>query len=318
MDAAQIITTEPRPPRRSSDTDTTLIWQPNDPVDEVSWLLAEDSEETEEERLAGQFAALTSEDIATNQRDLEEEPTWIEQAVEVHFEGRWYGLFAPEETINVVYSGADGEQVEERSIRSLRPRDQVLFIHGQRRQSLYDLVISRIHRHPAIELHLALIRRWQEDFSKSYRQWQRRGLRNVNELLSEMQARGCQRGSASTLRQWLQGKTLCPQDAEDLRRVADILNMDFVRQYYQRIYRAASRLNGLHRGLGNRINRWLREQAAGIDVGNVGEIFDEELGLSLQDFLDSILILRVISSSTKSGPFLRTSLGLRKEGENSE
>ncbi len=39
--------------------------------------------------------------------------------------------------------------------------------------------------------------------------------------------------STLTIWQWLRGETLSPQDPEDLSRIADILEMDFVRQYYK-------------------------------------------------------------------------------------
>ncbi len=314
MGIPQTVTAEPRSTGQPSARDATPLWQPNDPIEEVSWLLVED----EDEPLVESILESSSEEIISDRKDSDEKLAWVERAIEVRFDGGWHGLFALDDTINIVYSGADGEQVEERYIQSLRPRDKVLFIHGQRRQSLYDLIISRVHQHPAIELHLALVQRWHDDLATSYREWQRRQMRGLDELLWEMKKRGSQRESVLTLQQWLRGETLCPQDAEDLRRVAEILDMGFVRQYYQRIYRAASRLRGLHRGLANRLNRWLREQAAGIDAGNIGEIFDEELGLSLQDFRDSILILQVKSVAAKPGPFLRANLGLLERGEGSE
>jgi len=305
--APQTVTAEPESAGQPSAEATTPLWQPSDPIEEVSWL-----------PLAGSISEFTSGEMVSEEKDADEKLSWVEQAIEVQFDGGWHVLFAPDDKINIVYSGADGEHIEERYVRSLRPRDRVLFIHGQRRQSLYDLIISRVHRHPAIELHVALVQRWHDDLTTAYRKWQHQQMRGLGELLREMQERGSQRESVLTLQQWLRGETLCPQDTEDLRRVAEILDMGFVRQYYQRIFRAASRLRGLHRGLANRLNRWLREQAAGIDAGNIGEIFDEELGLSLQDFRDSLLILQVKSVAEKPGPFLRVSLGLLERGDSDE
>ncbi len=38
-------------------------------------------------------------------------------------------------------------------------------------KNLYDLIISRVHKHPSIELHIAIIRRWQEELRMAYEHW---------------------------------------------------------------------------------------------------------------------------------------------------
>ncbi len=223
----------------------------------------------------------------------------------MYFEEGWYGLFAPDAIINIISYRGDGEQVEEIYIRALRPGNLVAFIPGQRRQSLYDLIISRIHGHPSIELHLALVRRWQEDLRKAYWNWQG----NLEELLRQMQRRGSHIVSSLTLKNWLNGQILCPQDREDLRRLADILELEFVQNYYLRIYRAASFLRGLHIDIGKGLSQFILKLATGKRTNDQGQIISEELGLSLRDFRDSLLILRVRSVEMKTGPFFRADLG---------
>jgi len=295
-------------PRRSLGVPSTPPWQQAaDPVEELERLLGVDDLEEGEEALLAQRASTSGETREITEEDLEERP-WLEEAIAVHFDGGWKALLSPNDTINVIITGSDGTRLEERYVRALRSGDRVLFLHDQRRQSLYDLIISRVHRHPAIEIHLALIQRWQNDFVLTYHQrWRNKG-RSLEDLLEQLQNRGSRLTSTVTLRQWLRGQILCPQDPKDLHRLAEVLDIEFVRQYYQRISHAARRLAGLHRGLANRLNRWLEQQAAGIFSGTLEEIFDEELGLSLRDFRDSILILTVKSLNVERGPFLRSRL----------
>jgi len=240
---------------------------------------------------------------------------WCEQAVRLSFDKGWHAYFAPDDVVNSVQDG----RLDPRFVRAIRIGDRVLLIHGQQRQSLYDLIISRVHTHPSIELHMAMIRRWQEDLRLAFQQWQVRapdaaerreyGSRDLAGLLRRRQARGSHLVAALTLSFWLKGFILCPIDPEDLRRIAEILDMSFVHQYYQHIDRAAKRLRGLHRGLSNRLNRWLEENVTGAMYKNDDDVIDAELGLTFGDVRNSLLVLRVVGLQNVTGPFLRSNLG---------
>jgi hypothetical protein len=280
------------------------LWQPDDPVSEIARLLESEQTLIEEELgVEGQFQEDSETDIA-----LEQE-SWCESAIEVHFEHDWHVCFAPDDRINVIVTGEKGQQVDKRYIRALKPNDRVIAIPDQRRQSLYDLILSRVHGHPTIELHLALIRRWQQDLELAYRRWRLHGVRNLDELLWQMQRRGSTLTHPMTLRGWLSGNILCPEDPDDLRRLAEILEMSFVVSHYQRIYQAAKRIRGLHRVLARRLNSWLEEQASGSVRAKDDDVLDAELGITFGDFRNSLLILRVQKVQPIMGLFLRSSLG---------
>jgi hypothetical protein len=289
---------------------TGPIWSPEDTVSEVARIFQSEEESTGEEAVfidqgeAGTAtAAETSEEI------------WCAEAVNVQFDQGWRAYFAQDDIINVVRDGT----LDQRHVRSLRVGERVVLIHGQQRQSLYDLIISRVHKHPSIELHLAMIRRWQEDVRVAFGQWrahtggpnelEAHGARDLNGLLRRMQARGSQLVSTLTLSFWLKGFVLCPLDPEDLRRVAEVLDMGFVRQHYTRIAQAANRLRGLHRGLSLKLNRWLQDHATGVVHKSDDDVIDAELGLTFGDVRNSLLVLRVVRIETVTGPFLRSNLG---------
>lgn len=285
------------------------LFQPVSPVEEIASLLQTDVE-TDDDLLAN------VKEIRDNDITNKTEEVWIEEALEVHFDDNWRVLFAPDETINVIYRGPKGEEIDERYVRSLEIGDRILFIHGQKKQSLYELIISRIHKNPAIEVHLALIRRWHNDFIGAFQQkYQMTGM-SKDDLLYELEIRGSSLTSSQTLYLWLRGFVLCPEDPEDLRRLAEALDMTFVLQYYKRIHGAAKRLRGIHRRLSYRLNRWLLQKSTGI-MENDKELYesiDDELGLTLQDFRDSLMILQVFSIEKRVGPFYRDGLGkLEKE-----
>jgi hypothetical protein len=286
------------------------IWSPRDTQSEVALVFRSDDEVADDEYI------ISDQDDASGRTLLgPANDTWCADATRVHFEHGWYALFAADDTVNVVR----GVDFDERYVRSLKVGDRVLLIHGQRRQSLYDLIISRVHRHPSIELHLALIRRWQEDLLVAFERWcQQRnspdelrsyGTRDASGLLRRMQARGSHLTVPLTLYFWLKRSVLCPQDEEDLRRVAETLDMKFVQQHYKRISHAATRLRGIHRGLSRKLNDWLRAQAAGGEHNNDDDVIDGDLGLTFGDIRSSLQILPVVQIECLKGPFLRNNLG---------
>jgi hypothetical protein len=277
------------------------LWQPEDPVSEIAQLLESEQALIEDEENQFQEDSVTG--IA-----LEQE-SWCESAIEVHLEYDWHVCFASDDMINVIVAGEKGQRLDKRYIRALKPNDCVIAIPEQRRQSLYDLILSRVHGHFTIELHLALIRRWQQDLVLAYRRWRLHGVRNLEELLRQLQLRGSTLTHSTTLRGWLSGNILCPEDAEDLRRLAEVLDMVFVRSHYQKIDKAAKRLRGLHRLLARRLNSWLEEQASGSIKIKHDDVLDPELGITFDDFRNSLLILQVKNIQPIVGLFLRSSLG---------
>jgi len=271
---------------------TTPLLPTLDETSEISWLMDEDQESDRN-------------DAGTLQ--VQEEVVWTQEALDITLSGGWHGLFASDYTLNVVKQGPDGEHVEEEYVRSLRIGDHILYIHGQKRQSLYELVISRVHNHPAIEIHLALIEKWQQELVQAFSARRALGW-TVEDVLTRIQEQNSSVTSSQTIRLWLTGRVLGPEDPKDLVRLAESMDMPFVKQYHTRINKAAQRIRGLHRGLSTRLNRWLKERTSGV-IDTAFEVFDEELGLSFQDFRDSLAILKIEGITKVSGPFLCRSLG---------
>jgi hypothetical protein len=289
---------------------TGSLWKPDDLLNEVSRIF-QAGEDTEEDELvpADQVEG------AAGLEGIKSDEIWCPEAIRVQFEQGWFAYFAPDDVINVISDGS----IDQRYVRSLSSGTRVLLIHGQERQSLYDLVISRVHKHPSIELHLAMIRRWQDDFRVAFRQWGKTsednpefyecGDRDVNGLLQRLRKKGSQLTCATTLSFWLNGYVLCPLDPDDLIRLAEVVDIEFVKQYHRRIEQAANRLRALHRSLSLRLNRWLEDHATGSTNRNDEEVIDAELGLTFGDIRNSLLVLRVLELKREEGLFLRSELG---------
>lgn len=298
-ESADIAAPSPKIAMPISDTS----WESLDAAQELAHLFEDEDEE-------GATSLTERDSDHADTEVLEAVEAWTETVFELELEDEWVVSFAEDERVQVIVQDKD-VHLAERYIRAVRPNDQLLFIVGQQRQNLYDLIINRVHAHPAIELHLAMIRRWHEELPKAYRTWRQQKNRGLDDLLQALQKEGSRIGTTQTLRLWLNGSVLCPEDAHDLKRLARILDMPFVQGNYRYIDKAARRLRGLHIALSRKLNGWLQQEAAGI----IGErrtdhsILDKELGLTFSDFRDSLLVLRVLSVREHHGLFLRQSLG---------
>lgn len=238
----------------------------------------------------------------------------VNTAIEFQFESGEKALFSLDDTLKVI-NQAIGKTVQtstnDKLATDVRVGDKILFIRGQKRQNLYDLLISRIHGHPSVEIKLKLIKRWHEEFRTSFEKEKIKKGRTLDNLLYSIQNRGSKITSSQTLGLWLSESTIAPIDREDLRYLAEELDLVFVKKYYKEIFAAAQRIRGIHVGFANKLNHWLLDQAKGIvnDEKNVSDFIDEELGITLQDFKDSLLILSVKNVESKNGLFYKDDLG---------
>ncbi len=273
-----------------------------DPTAEIRRLLEDDIEDDEIADDALRFLDGVEDD------ERETDTLLVDNAYEVSFKEGWFGVFASDARLNVIPEGNLSGNLNLRYVASLKTGDYVLFVHGQRRQNLYELIVQRVHNHPAFILHVELIKRWQMDVAVAYQRWRKQGgiRRNIGDLLVKLQEQGSSIAVPLTVEGWIHGLRLCPNDKEDLQRIATILDMDFVKRNYQRIYKAAQRLRGKHRSWGRQLNHWLLH---GVSSESENHLIDEELGLSFQDLKGSLLHLHIHSIRYVQGPFYRGNLG---------
>jgi hypothetical protein len=271
-----------------------------DAVDELSKLFSEASGDDETVTIVP-----SSGENVSDGPDIDE---WCSDAVHLSFEQGWYGVFAPDERLYVVISSPEGPAIEQRYISAIRVNDRVLLIYGERRQSFYDLLISRVHSHPRFALHVALVKRWQDEIAQAYYTYGR----HVSSPLTSLHRALLDEGSTISypaVRLWLLRETLCPDDPQDLLRLGSILNVPFVVSNYKRIHAAAKRLGDFHRALARRLNSWLRSQALSGESSADPDIIDADLGITFDDFRSSLMLLRVTDKRPVSGPVFKNRLG---------
>ena len=274
-----------------------------DAADEIAKLFVDEIEPEQEDALARLALPEHVQELA------EASDIWCEQAICFRFEHGWTAAYAPEDKLNVVVQSSEGLVAEERYVRAVRPGDRVVLIFGERRQSLYDLLVSRIHNHPGYALHVALVKRWQSDVAQTFTEFAKRHSNPLAQLLDEIQAEGSNIQSTQAIRFWVAGDVLCPEDPEDLRRLGQVLKCTFIATQYRRIHEAAKRLRTRHRTLARWLNSWIVSQIGNAECFKHDAVIDEELGITFEDFRDSFLLLRVIEKKELQEPILLSRLG---------
>lgn len=267
-------------------------------VDEIAFLMRMDDKTSPNEPILLNLPPNETE-IATHNTIT------TDRIIHIIFQEGFHVQFPQNATVQLVLETNAGRQLDERSARSLRVNDVVLFIHGQNRQNLYDLIVSRVHAHPSIALFVNLIQRWKEEIAEN----SKKSKLTQEEILKQMQQRGSQLQALQTIRFWIDGQVLCPNDLSDLQRVAEILDMSFTQQYYQEIARAATRLRGIHIGLSRRLNQWLQHGAFETSPNQIDELIDPELGITFNDFQGALRLLTVKEIKQEEGLFLIADLG---------
>lgn len=285
-----------RPLLKAPTAEIKPIWEPRADVEEVAFLFSNKDDETslEDHNL-----------LLGDEEEVSSKDALVEKVLEIYFADGWRGLFDLNSKLNIVKSTSHGNEIELCYVQALRKGDRVLYIYGQKRQSLYDLVLSRVHSHPSIEIHLVLMRQWQTEIKQDFIRWLQNG-KVLEDIYSQMRGLGTHLTSPSQLRSWILGLTMRPQDEEDLKRIAEILGMPFTAEHYKRIHKACGRIHGLHISLSRRLNSWIQRGASKTELHN--EIIDETTGLSFGDVRDSLVLLNVESISEKAGPFDKSSL----------
>ena len=310
--AKRIIVATPRQWRVAESKEVVLpetkeLFRVPERVDEIAWLMQTDSDVSLDERIL--LDQVSSETRITTHNMIA-----TDQIIHIIFREGFHVRFPLSATVQLVIETNTSRQLDERSVRSLRLNDVMLFIHGQNRQNLYDLIVSRVHAHPSIALFVSLIQRWQEEIAESAR----KSDFTLEEILDQMQQRGSELQTPQAIQLWIDGQVLCPNKLADLQRVAEILNISFVERYYREIGRAATRLRGIHIKLSRRLNQWLQHGAVETSPDQVHDFIDSELGITFNDFQDALRLLTVKEIKQEEGIFLISDLGQLSKRENYE
>jgi hypothetical protein len=114
-------------------------------------------------------------------------------------------------------------------------------------------------------------------------------------LAAALRRRGCWL-QTQTIRLWVVGVTIGPDDREDVRRLGEVLGDDYLADQYIDVHNAIRALRGAHVRLGRRLARMARQVGPAARAGRVAddELIDERSGLTAADFEDAVEVVTVV------------------------
>jgi hypothetical protein len=275
-------------------SELAFIFDSSDQDEEDSDFLVSINLATTEESSDGRVSAFMTEDF-----------------IEIQFEGSYRLRVASTDEVSLLKNG----KIDKIFIGAIRHGDKVVFIENQSRRNLYDLILTRIHNHPSLEVHLAMLKKWKEEFYLGFTIWKEDKFNhNLSDFLLTLQNKGSEINTELTVNNWVNGYVMRPHDQEDLRRIGEIIKSKFLIDNYKSVANAASRIVGIHISLSRKLNTWMEEKSKDFHRDDM-ELIDEELGLTFGDLRSSIKVLKVSGVRRLKGPVLSSYLG-RLERDN--
>ena len=174
-------------------------------------------------------------------------------------------------------------------VKDLKQGDQVLFFDGDSRKDLLGKVLEVAVEVPALAVAAGWVGHWRRVLASAYRRFG-----SYEAFAAPLREQGCT-VQTQTVRLWVIGVTIGPEDAEDVRRVGSVMGDAALLSAHQEICRGMRSLRGAHVQLGKRLSELARQVAPAAAAGRLAsdEVIDERSGLTAADFRDSMEILTV-------------------------
>jgi hypothetical protein len=175
-------------------------------------------------------------------------------------------------------------------VSDLRVGDELVFLDGDAHKDLVAKVLEVAGDVPGLMRPAAWVARWRTALLRARAQFG-----TYEALGCAMRARGCG-VQTQTVRLWVVGVTIGPDDREDVRRLGEVLGDDLLVQRYADIHDAIRTLRGAHVRLGQRLARIARHVGPAARAGRIAndELIDERSGLTAADFEDAVDVVKVV------------------------
>jgi hypothetical protein len=201
--------------------------------------------------------------------------------------GDRYAFLPTEGSVTVL--GAKG--AIEKRVQDLASGDVVLFVNGDQRRSIYEVMLAEIRRSPAFSVSADIVQAWHRRLKTELATSRLTG--------AELHRRLRKAGSnvvAATVGGWLRGGVMSPQDAENLDRLFRVLNIpDPDGRHSRRVDQAARHLRNVYRQYAKAVNAFLL-RAAGDDRPELDALL-EKYNLDIEAIREAVVAQEVIGMS---------------------
>jgi hypothetical protein len=210
------------------------------------------------------------------------------EALKIEFaDGRWMLIDAASSVTCLRSRGGMPEAGH--AARAVRAGDELVFIDGEAQKDILAKVLEVAEDVPELAVPAAWVDYWRDALRRAHSRFE--GYERLREQLAR---RGCDK-QTQTVRLWVIGQTIGPEDPEDIRRLGECLEDSALVANYTTVADAMRGLRAAHVRLGHRLAAMARRVGPQAAAGMVDEdeIIDERTGITASDFRDSIDVVTV-------------------------
>jgi hypothetical protein len=233
----------------------------------------------------------------------------LRPAFQVRFMERGSRAFFPERSLLTVIKSGRSDPTEV-TVGELAPGDRVVFVNRAVGRTLYELMQDQLVRSPIVGSAASIVRLWHRALGEGYR----RAQMTFDALLKRLQSAGSGIKTNQTVRAWIRGGVLGPQDLENIERIAAVLGIARKDgRIIEEVKRAVTGLRNVHRSFARIVYRTVLAVGAGGQLSDAEEGLLEEHGLQLKDLREAVSVLTVedVAESAEMVPV--TEMGVQVE-----
>lgn len=213
----------------------------------------------------------------------------LRPAFQVRFVEPGAKAYFPEHGLLTVLRAGKTEPAE-LTVSELQPGDRVVFVDRTVGRTLYELMQDQLVHSPIVGPAAQMVRLWHRTLAEGYR---RSGF-TFDELLARLRLAGSEITSYQTVRSWVRGGVLGPQDLGNIDRIAAILGIGRKDgRIMEEVKHSIRGLRRVHRGFARIVYRSILTAGAGGQLSDAEETLLEEHGLQLKDLREAVSILTV-------------------------
>lgn len=233
---------------------------------------------------------LTAEEIPVTDR-----ATCLQFQVESRQHGAGTMWFPTESMVEAVRPG-HGDDILLIPARSLHSGDVVICMDSDGRSGLFARVVDLASDQPEMRYLNVLQQRWVEAVDALAHHFTVNGRVVYSAVLRALQENGAKITSQLTVRSWISGQIMGPEDRTSIEAVGKVISSDALVQGTREIDSALRRIRAIRRGLGRRLSSVIRktfQYSMDGDSHGSDSLLDEHLALPLNELLDSIDFARI-------------------------
>ncbi len=161
------------------------------------------------------------------------------------------------------------------------------------KKTLAEQVVDIVEKHPKMIEVVIYQKYWVESLRKNMLSKKD----TPTSLFKKLNDKGSQVKTSAAVYFWAEGVTIGPskRNRDNIKFIGEIYEDKFLIDNYEKIYNSIDRLRRIHIRLKRNLHMLMIDAGLMLENGGEDKVIDEDLGLYLEDFANSIAIKRIVS-----------------------